>query len=75
MDQATYPGPPALFHIRMNILFVIVWGIDLVMFGLAAESTLSNGVGGMVLFASEVGESSVSCYDKLKLLLVRYSDG
>ncbi|OCH90258.1 hypothetical protein OBBRIDRAFT_755279 [Obba rivulosa] len=53
MDQTTYPGPSLLFHIRMNGLFFLLWMTDLFMFSLAVESTLSNGVGGMVLFASE----------------------
>ena len=76
MDQTTYPGPPTLFHIRMNALFTILWGIDLVMFGVAAESTLSNGVGGMVLFASEVSLSlAVQFDDILKLHQVCYSHG
>lgn len=59
----------------MNALFTILWGIDLVMFGVAAESTLSNGVGGMVLFASEVSLPLVvqlmihSCYFKYAILM------
>ena len=54
MDQTTYPGPPTLFHIRMNSLFFVLWAVDSIMFAFAVESTLTNGVGGMVLFASEV---------------------
>ncbi|RPD54199.1 hypothetical protein L227DRAFT_556717 [Lentinus tigrinus ALCF2SS1-6] len=53
MDQTTYPGPPTLFHVRMNCLFFVLWAVDSVMFAFAVESTLTNGVGGMVLFASE----------------------
>ncbi|EED79417.1 predicted protein, partial [Postia placenta Mad-698-R] len=53
MDQTTYPGPPLIFHIRMNLLFTLLTSIDFVMFVLAVESTLNYGVGGMVLFASE----------------------
>ncbi|KAI0666717.1 hypothetical protein C8Q78DRAFT_1059101 [Trametes maxima] len=53
MDQTPYPGPPTLFHIRINGLFVVLWAIDMTMFAFAVESTLTNGVGGMVLFASE----------------------
>ena len=49
-----YPGPPTLFHVRVNSLFVVLWLVDIVMFAVAVESTLTNGVGGMVLFASEV---------------------
>lgn len=56
MDQTTYPGPPTLFHIRMNLLFGLLWSVDVVVFAFAVESTLSNGVGGMVLFASEVNK-------------------
>lgn len=58
MDQRPYPGPPLLFHIRMSVLFVLLWAIDCVMFLIAAEHTLTNGVGGMVLFASEVRRSN-----------------
>jgi E3 ubiquitin-protein ligase synoviolin len=54
MDQTPYPGPPTLFHVRMHTLFFILWATDLFMFALAVENTLTNGVGGMVLFASEV---------------------
>ncbi|RDX40453.1 hypothetical protein OH76DRAFT_1412959 [Lentinus brumalis] len=53
MDQTTYPGPPTLFHIRMNTLFFVLWAVDSIMFAFAVESTLTHGVGGMVLFASE----------------------
>ena len=54
MDQVPYPGPPVLFHIGISTLFLILWSADFAMFLLAVESTLANGVGGMVLFASEV---------------------
>lgn len=54
MDQTPYPGPPTLFHVRINALFGVLWAIDITMFAFAVESTLTNGVGGMVLFASEV---------------------
>ncbi|KAH9851484.1 hypothetical protein C2E23DRAFT_869396 [Lenzites betulinus] len=47
------PWPPTLFHVRINALFGVLWAIDLTMFAFAVESTLTNGVGGMVLFASE----------------------
>ncbi|KAI0633905.1 hypothetical protein C8Q77DRAFT_1057555 [Trametes polyzona] len=53
MDQTPYPGPPTLFHVRINALFGVLWAIDITMFAFAVESTLTNGVGGMVLFASE----------------------
>ncbi|KAJ2913456.1 hypothetical protein MD484_g6939, partial [Candolleomyces efflorescens] len=55
MDQRPYPGPPLLFHFRMVVLFSILYVIDLVMFFFTVEHTLSVGVGGMVLFASEYG--------------------
>jgi E3 ubiquitin-protein ligase synoviolin len=54
MDQRPYPGPPLLFHARMCILFVVLWSVDMVMFLIALDNTLAYGVGGMVLFASEV---------------------
>ena len=54
MDQTPYPGPSTLFHVRINALFVVLWAVDTTMFAFAVESTLNNGVGGMVLFASEV---------------------
>jgi E3 ubiquitin-protein ligase synoviolin len=54
MDQQPYPGPPTLFHVRMHTLFFLLWATDFLMFVLAVENTLVNGVGGMVLFASEV---------------------
>lgn len=38
----------------MNVLFCILWAIDFVMFALAVESTVTAGISGMVLFASEV---------------------
>ncbi|KIJ67589.1 hypothetical protein HYDPIDRAFT_84249 [Hydnomerulius pinastri MD-312] len=53
MDQRPYPGPPALFHMRMTSLFVILWFVDLFMFAFAVDSTTKNGVGGMMMFASE----------------------
>ncbi|KAJ4468273.1 hypothetical protein J3R30DRAFT_3715202 [Lentinula aciculospora] len=55
MDQRPYPGPPLLFHVRMSVLFAILWSTDLLMFLIAVENTLAHGVGGMVLFASEYG--------------------
>ena len=58
MDQTTYPGPPTLFHVRINALFFVLWAVDTVMFAFAVESTLTHGVGGMVLFASEVRPAS-----------------
>ncbi|KAH9485281.1 ERAD-associated E3 ubiquitin-protein ligase HRD1 [Psilocybe cubensis] len=73
MDQRPYPGPPLLFHIRMTILFTILWLTDCVMFLFAVEHTLSAGVGGMVLFASEYGILMASVINtNLKYLLSAY---
>ncbi|KAJ7497124.1 hypothetical protein FB451DRAFT_218163 [Mycena latifolia] len=55
MDQRPYPGPSLLFHVRMTALFFILWATDLLLFMIAVDSTVSNGIGGMVLFASEYG--------------------
>ncbi|KAJ6555499.1 hypothetical protein B0H10DRAFT_1847897 [Mycena sp. CBHHK59/15] len=55
MDQRPYPGPSLLFHVRMTALFSILWATDLLLFMIAVDSTVTNGVGGMVLFASEYG--------------------
>ncbi|KAG6891754.1 hypothetical protein C0992_006175 [Termitomyces sp. T32_za158] len=55
MDQRPYPGPSPLFHARMISLFIILWLTDLLMFLISVENTIANGVGGMVLFASEYG--------------------
>lgn len=54
MDQQPYPGPSPLFHLRMTSLFVILWVTDFIMFVVAIDHTITYGVGGMVLFASEV---------------------
>lgn len=54
MDQRPYPGPPLLFHLRMNVLMAVLWITDAATLLLAIESMLSTGVGGTVLFASEV---------------------
>ncbi|PPQ89513.1 hypothetical protein CVT25_012185 [Psilocybe cyanescens] len=73
MDQRPYPGPPLLFHFRMTILFTILWLTDCVMFLFAVEHTLSAGVGGMVLFASEYGILMASVMNTiLKYLLSTY---
>jgi E3 ubiquitin-protein ligase synoviolin len=39
----------------MSGLFISLWIVDCLVFLFAAGHTLTNGVGGMVLFASEVG--------------------
>ena len=41
----------------MNSLFIILWSIDFVMLALAIDSTVNNGIGGIVLFANEVSAS------------------
>ncbi|KAI0758484.1 hypothetical protein BD413DRAFT_618106 [Trametes elegans] len=53
INQTPYLGLPTLFHICINALFAVLSVIDTTMFAFAVESTLTNGVGGMVLFASE----------------------
>lgn len=62
MDQRPYPGPSPLFHIRMSALFVILWATDFLLFLIAVENTIANGVGGMVLFASEVSRPDKSLH-------------
>ncbi|KAK7685353.1 hypothetical protein QCA50_011717 [Cerrena zonata] len=53
MEQVQYPGPKFTWHLRMNCLFSLLFLVDVVMFAYSVESTLINGVGGMVLFATE----------------------
>nr|TFK44571.1 hypothetical protein BDQ12DRAFT_641326 [Crucibulum laeve] len=73
MDQRPYPGPSLIFHVRMTVLFVILWTTDFLMFLFAVESTITNGVGGMVLFASEYGILMASVMNTiLKYLLSAY---
>lgn len=62
MDQVPFPGPPVLFHVRFNLLFLILWILDFAMLAFAVDSTLTNGVGGTILFASEV--SATQCIEK-----------
>jgi E3 ubiquitin-protein ligase synoviolin len=54
MNQMPYPGPTTLFHIRISGLFFVLWVTNVVMLAFAAESILTNGVGVIILFASEV---------------------
>lgn len=77
MDQRPYPGPSRLFHFRMSTLFVILWLTDFIMFLIAVENTISNGVGGMVLFASEVSNTGVISLHRVLhvCILVRNLDG
>ncbi|KAF8316345.1 hypothetical protein DL93DRAFT_771273 [Clavulina sp. PMI_390] len=53
MDQQPYPGPNWVFHIRTNVLFAILWAVDLLMLDFALESIFNYGVSGVVLFVSE----------------------
>ncbi|CAL1708229.1 unnamed protein product [Somion occarium] len=53
MEQVPFPGPTLSFHLRINGLFAVLLITDAAMFGYAVDSTLMNGVGGMVLFATE----------------------
>ena len=59
----------------MNILFVILWATDLIMFVFAVEHTVSVGVGGMVLFASEVCTCLHFNFLRLIEFLVWYTNG
>lgn len=54
MDQVQYPGPNVWFHIRINILFFFLWFIDVAIVCLTIESIMTNGIGAVVLFTSEV---------------------
>ncbi|KAH8979116.1 hypothetical protein EDB92DRAFT_1806715 [Lactarius akahatsu] len=53
MNQMPYPGPTTLFHIRISGLFFMLWVTNIVMLAFATESILTNGVGVIILFASE----------------------
>ena len=57
MDQRPYPGPPLLFHIRIHALISLLWITDLAAFLFTLENMYTHGVGGTVLFASEVCET------------------
>jgi hypothetical protein len=54
MNQMPYPGPTNLFHVRISGLFFLLWITNIVMLAFAAESIITNGVGVIILFASEV---------------------
>jgi hypothetical protein len=54
MDQVPYPGPDALFHVRMVVLFIVLATVDVVALGVAMNTIFTEGVGGTVLFANEV---------------------
>jgi hypothetical protein len=54
MNQMPYPGPATVFHVRISGLFFLLWVTNIVMLAFAAESVITNGVGVIILFASEV---------------------
>ena len=58
MDQMPYPGPSVFFHIRTNTLILILGFIDMFMLFWTVDNILTYGVGGVVLFASEVSVDS-----------------
>lgn len=60
MEQVPYPGPKFTWHLRINCLFSLLFLVDLAMFAYSVESTLMNGVGGMVLFATEASVAFIS---------------
>ena len=57
MDQRPWPGPPVVFHIRMQLLMGLLWCIDVLLFMFMIDNMILSGVGGSVLFASEVRRS------------------
>lgn len=52
MDQIPN-GPPALFHIRLTILFTLLWASNLLLLLVALEDVLTLGVSGMIVFVNE----------------------
>jgi E3 ubiquitin-protein ligase synoviolin len=54
MNQMPYPGPSSLFHFRIQALFIVLYLTDVAMILLAINNVATNGVGAIVLFASEV---------------------
>jgi len=70
MNQMPYPGPTTLFHIRISGLFFLLWVTNIVMLAFAAESILTNGVGVIILFASEVSIIEHVSPSATKFLLV-----
>ncbi len=70
MNQMPYPGPTTLFHIRISGLFFLLWATNIVMLAFAAESILTNGVGVIILFASEVSRSKRVSHSAIKYLPV-----
>ncbi|KAF8518735.1 hypothetical protein JB92DRAFT_2901399 [Gautieria morchelliformis] len=74
MDQIQYPGPNVWFHVRMNILFLFLWFIDTVMLCFAIESILTNGIGGVVLFASEYAILMASALNSMVKYFIIFYD-
>ena len=74
MDQQPYPGPPMLFHLRSNVMFFILWTIDMLMLEFAIESVLAHGVGGIVLFGSEYAILLASCLNSILKYFVMVYD-
>ncbi|KAF8332050.1 uncharacterized protein EI90DRAFT_3123127 [Cantharellus anzutake] len=73
MDQQPYPGPPMLFHLRTNVMFFILWTVDILMLQFAIETVLTHGVGGIVLFGSEYAILLASCLNSvLKYFVMVY---
>lgn len=64
MDQRPWPGPPIFFHIRMQVLMALLWVIDVSFFMFTIESMMSAGIGGSVLFASEVSSLSKAAWSR-----------
>ena len=54
MNQMPYPGPTTLFLVRSSGLVFLLGITNIVMLAFAAESVITNGVGVIILFASEV---------------------
>ncbi|GJJ06288.1 hypothetical protein Clacol_000479 [Clathrus columnatus] len=73
MDQVQYPGPNIWFHIRINILFFFLWFIDVTMVFFSIESIMTNGIGAIVLFASEYSILLASAFNSIcKYLIIWY---
>jgi hypothetical protein len=66
-----YPGPTTLFHVRISGLFFLLWITNIVMLAFAAESIITNGVGVIILFASEV--SGIKPVITMQTYAIQYS--
>lgn len=69
MDQIPFPGPTTIFHIRINALFIWLWLVDTIMFLSIIEHMLGHGIGGVILFASEVSLMSILSVLGLELIM------